>query len=378
VAEPFKNLINPDTVQAIATQLSRVAPEFPARQFNALALPGLQALELKARAMQLCEALQATLPGDFHSAAGWIEAALAPPGSLATGSGGHNDGAPGLSGWTLWAAGEFVARRGLDHPERALQALHAITQRFTAEWALRPFVLRHPQLTFATLARWVDDPSEHVRRLVSEGTRPRLPWGLQLKTLIDDPSPTLPLLRALQDDASDYVRRSVANHLNDIAKDHPELVASWVHEHLGDASEQRRALLRHASRTLIKRGHPATLHAWGLGKPLRGEVSLKVSPKRAKAGGAVQLTVVLKSGSRSSQRLAIDYVWHRVVANGGLAPKVFKGWTLELPAGETRTLIKRHSLREVTTRRLYAGRHEIELQVNGRSAARAAFRVSVP
>jgi len=378
VAEPFKNLINPDTVQAIATQLSRVAPEFPARQFNALALPGLQALELKARAMQLCEALQATLPGDFHSAAGWIEAALAPPGSPATGSDGPDDGAPGLSGWALWAAGEFVARRGLDHPERALQVLHAITQRFTAEWALRPFVLRHPQLTFATLARWVDDPSEHVRRLVSEGTRPRLPWGLQLKALIDDPSPTLPLLRALQDDASDYVRRSVANHLNDIAKDHPELVASWVHEHLADASSERRALLRHASRTLIKRGHAATLSAWGLGKPLRGEVSLKVSPTRAKAGGAVQLTVVLKSGARSSQRLAIDYVLHRVVANGGLAPKVFKGWTLELPAGETRTLIKRHSLREVTTRRLYAGRHEIELQVNGRSVARAAFRLSVP
>ncbi|HSW27058.1 MAG TPA: DNA alkylation repair protein, partial [Burkholderiaceae bacterium] len=128
MAEPFKNLINPDTVQAIATQLSRVAPEFPAGQFSALALPGLQALELKARAMQLCEALQATLPDDFHSAAGWIEAALAPPRSLATGSDDLVDGTPGLSGWALWAAGEYVARRGLDHPQRALQALHAITQ----------------------------------------------------------------------------------------------------------------------------------------------------------------------------------------------------------------------------------------------------------
>jgi len=378
VAEPFKNLINPGTVQAIATHLSRVAPEFPAAQFTALALPGLGALELKARALQLCEALQATLPADFHIAAGWIEAALAPAGSVATGSDDPDDGAPGLSGWALWAAGEFVARRGLDHPQRALQALHAITQRFTAEWALRPFVLRHPELTYATLARWVDDPSEHVRRLVSEGTRPRLPWGLQLKPLIEDPSPTLPLLRALQDDANEYVRRSVANHLNDIAKDHPDLVASWLHEHLADASDQRRALLRHASRTLIKRGHPATLRAWGLAKPLRGEVSLKVSPTRAEAGAAVQLTVVLTSAARAPQRLAIDYVWHRVVANGGLAPKVFKGWTLELPAGETRTLLKRHSLREVTTRRLYPGRHEIELQVNGRSLAWAAFRLSVP
>lgn len=377
VAEPFKNLINPGTVRDMASHLSRVAPEFPARRFGALALRGLESLELKARAMQLCEALQVTLPGDFGVAAGWIEAALAPAGAQAAPSDERGVDARGLSGWSLWAAGEFVARRGIDHPERALRALYAITQRFTAEWALRPFVLRHPELTFATLARWVADPSEHVRRLVSEGTRPRLPWGLQLKTLIADPSPTLPLLRLLQDDRSDTVRRSVANHLNDIAKDHPELVAAWVREHLVDASAPRRALLRHASRTLIKRGHPATLQAWGLGQPLRGKASLTISPRRAKAGGAVQLTVVLTSNARSTQRLAVDYVLHRMVADGSLAPKVFKGWTLELPAGQTRTLLKRHSLREVTTRRLYPGRHEIELQVNGRSVARAPFHVSV-
>jgi len=301
MAEPFKNLINAGTVRDMASHLSRAAPEFPAKRFSALALRGLESLELKARAMQLCEALQATLPRDFAVAAGWIEAALAPAPQLAD-SDDRDVAARGLAGWSLWAAGEFVARQGIYHPERALQALHAITQRFTAEWALRPFVLQHPELTFVTLARWVGDPSEHVRRLVSEGTRPRLPWGLQLKTLVADPSPTLPLLRVLQDDRSDTVRRSVANHLNDIAKDHPELVAAWVREHLVDASAQRRALLRHASRTLIKRGHPATLQAWGLGKPLRGEASLKVSPRRARAGGAVQLTVVLTSGARSTSR----------------------------------------------------------------------------
>jgi 3-methyladenine DNA glycosylase AlkC len=378
VAEPFKNLIHAGTVRAMATHLSRASPAFPARRFTALALPGLDALELKARAMQLCEALQATLPSDFDAAAGCIEAALAPAGAQATGSDERDDGAQGLSGWSLWAAGEFVARQGIDHPARALRALHAITQRFTAEWALRPFVLRHPGLTFATLTRWLVDPSEHVRRLVSEGTRPRLPWGLQLKPLIADPSPTLPLLRVLQDDVSAYVRRSVANHLNDIAKDHPDLVAAWVRDHLRDAPAQRRALLRHASRTLIKHGHAATLRAWGLGQPLRGAASLKVSPQHVSAGAAVQLTVVLTSGARSTQRLAIDYVLHRVMANGGLTPKIFKGWVLELPAGDTRTLLKRHWLREVTTRRLYPGRHEFELQINGRSVARAPLHLHVP
>src|SRR5439155_5352418 len=132
--------------------------------------------------------------------------------------------------------------------------------------AIRPFIVRHPALAFATLARWTTDPSPQVRRLVSEGSRPRLPWGLQLKSLIADPSPTLPLLEALMDDESEFVRRSVANHLNDIAKDHPALVAEWIETHLPGASAQRRALLRHASRTLIKRGDARILKAWGLGR----------------------------------------------------------------------------------------------------------------
>ncbi|HMO49182.1 MAG TPA: hypothetical protein PKB14_24560 [Rubrivivax sp.] len=112
----------------------------------------------------------------------------------------------------VWPLGEFVVRRGDAMPQRALRTLHALTQRHTAEWAVRPFIERHPELSFATLAAWAADPSPHVRRLVSEGSRPRLPWGLQLKALILDPSPALPLLRALQDDPSAYVRRSVANH----------------------------------------------------------------------------------------------------------------------------------------------------------------------
>jgi 3-methyladenine DNA glycosylase AlkC len=279
----------------------------------------------------------------------------------------------GLRGWCLWAAGEFVARRGIEHPGRALAALHAITQRFTAEWAIRPFIERHTELTFHTLARWVRDDSVHVRRLVSEGTRPRLPWGMQLKGLIDDPSPTLPLLRALQDDASDYVRRSVANHLNDIAKDHPDLIVAWLREHLNDASPERRTLLRHASRTLIKRGHAPTLQCWGQGRPLRGSATLKLAPRRARVGDTLELTLTLVSSASRAQPLLIDYALHRVLANGDTAPKVFKGWQVTLAGHDSQQLTKRHSLREVTTRRVYPGQHRIEILINGRSAALAEF-----
>ena len=168
-------------------------------------------------------------------------------------------------------------------PERALAALHALTQRFTAEFAIRPFIVHHPALVFATLQRWTTDPSPHVRRLVSEGSRPRLPWGLRLQALVHDPSPTLPLLAALQDDQSDYVRRSVANHLNDIAKDHPDLVVHWLEQHLPGATPQRRALLRHASRTLDQAGPRRALAAWGLGRPGAARHVLDVAPRRMRS-----------------------------------------------------------------------------------------------
>jgi 3-methyladenine DNA glycosylase AlkC len=269
--------------------------------------------------------------------------------------------------------GEFVARRGLAQPERGLAALHALTQRFTAEFAIRPFIAQHPVLAFTSLQRWVADPSAHVRRLVSEGSRPRLPWGQRLHSLVADPSPTLPLLLALQDDPSEYVRRSVANHLNDIAKDHPALVAAWLQEHLPGAPAPRRALLRHASRTLVKQGHAPTLQAWGLGLGYSGSASLRVSPARVVLGESVELVLTLQAAAGQTQTLVIDYAVHHVKADGSLSPKVFKGWQLTLAPGEAVTLRKRHSMKPVTTRRYHAGRHGLTVQVNGQTVAEGHF-----
>ncbi len=373
--EPFKNRFDAAAVRSAAGHLSRAWPGFDGERFVALATAGLDALELKARVLHIARALGETLPERFEAAADMLEAALAPaePDDNASGSATSDSG---LSGWVLWSAGEFVAQRGLAHPERALRALHAFTQRFTAEFAIRPFLVEHPALTLRTLADWVHDPSAHVRRLVSEGSRPRLPWGLQLKTLIADPSPTLPLLRALQDDPSAYVRRSVANHLNDIARDHPAVVAAWLESHLPDASPERRALLRHASRTLIKRGDVRVLQAWGLGAAFEGEASLEISPEAVLLGEQVLLSITLRARGAMSQRVAIDYVVHHVRADGGSNPKVFKGWVTTLRPGESRTVTRRHALRPITTRRYYPGVHRVEIQVNGRVMTEAAFRLT--
>jgi 3-methyladenine DNA glycosylase AlkC len=374
VPEPFKNLIHAGTVETAARHLARTCPDFDARRFRRLATQGLEALEFKARARHLCAALEATLPDDFAANCEAIEAALAPVrGDEALGE--LYDRDDGLAGWVVWPFSEYVARRGLDAPKRSLAALHAMTQRFSAEWAIRPFLEHHSDLTFATLARWTRDPSEHVRRLVSEGSRPRLPWGLQLKTLIADPSPTLPLLERLQDDPSEHVRRSVANHLNDIAKDHPGRVADWLERHLPDAPAPRRALLRHASRTLIKRGDRRVLSAWGLGRPFAGDVTLQVSPRRIALGGSITLALTLRSRAKRAQTLVVDYAIHHVKANGSTSPKVFKGWSLTLAPGETRTLEKRHVVKPITTRTYHPGRHALDVRINGRICAEGAFQL---
>lgn len=371
MAEPFKLLLDADVVRRAGRHLQRTWPAFDRRRFERLALDGLDALELKARAMHIADALEATLPPRFADAAAVIEAALGAP--LPVDGEPARDRDDGLAGWIVWPLGEFVARRGLDDAPRALQCLHALTQRSSAEWAIRPFIERDPATAFATLRRWTRDPSAHVRRLASEGSRPRLPWGQQLKSLIADPSPTLPLLAALQDDASATVRRSVANHLNDIAKDHPAVVVAWLREHLPGAPPARIKLLRHASRTLVKHGHPEVLALWGAGQPLRGQVALRVSPPAIRLGDAITLEVRLQSTARRAQPLLIDYALHHVKADGAPRPKVFKGWKLELAAGEQRTLRKRHALRPVTVRRYHAGRHVVDLRVNGRTVASAAF-----
>jgi 3-methyladenine DNA glycosylase AlkC len=378
MGEPFKNLLDARLVREAAAALARGNPWFDRRRFVRLATAGLEDLELKGRAMHIADALEATLPADFERACAAIEAALGPP--LPT-DGEQNAEAiaptEGLSGWIVWPLGEFVARRGLDRPERALLALHALTQRLTAEFAIRPLLVRHRALVLQTLQRWTCDPSPHVRRLCSEGSRPRLPWGLRLKGLIADPAPTLPILEALQDDPSAYVRRSVANHLNDIAKDHPQRVVAWVQRWLPDAPPQRVALLKHASRTLIKQGNAAMLTLWGAGTPFEGRCRLRLASRRVVVGGSLGFELTLRSTAHREQRLVIDYAVHHVKADGQARPKVFKGWTLTLGAGEAHSLARRHSMREVTTRRYHAGRHALDLRINGSVVAEATFQLDL-
>ncbi|WP_439624337.1 DNA alkylation repair protein [Shinella sp.] len=361
MAEPLKNLLHPGLVKDMAGHISRHAPDFDAARFTRLATDGIAALELMQRAERIKDALAETLPADYAAAAGILRKAL------------PQDGNPGLSGWALLPVNQFAAQHGLQHFDLSLALLKALTPHFTAEFGIRRFIHAEQDRALAEISGWTADLNHHVRRLASEGTRPRLPWAMRLPALVKDPQPILPILVALLDDPEDYVRRSVANSLNDIAKDHPALVTDFVERHIAGASAERRQLLRHASRTLLKKGDAKALANFGFAAAKGIEATLALATPVVDFGDKLGFSIVVTNAEAAPQRLMIDYAIHHVKANGTLAPKVFKWKQLDLPAGGSQSIAKDHAIRAITTRRYYPGAHRIEILINGAICASADF-----
>ena len=359
MADALKDLFDAARYRQTAAQLAALHRSFDPVRFLTHALDGLDDRELLARLHRTAEAFHLALPIPFTEQLAVLRAHL-----------------PQISqGFVaIWPCAH-VTTHGINDPATALDALKFFTRFGSAEFAIRPFIIRAPEATLAVMRRWADDADEHVRRLASEGSRPRLPWGGSLPALIADPSPTLPILTALRADPSLYVRKSVANHLNDITKNHPELVldfvANWDRTDAGTAW-----IVRHALRTLIKRGHPRALTLLGASAMPRLDAQLKVGPARLALGGTLELTAQLVSNHDRAQSLIVDYVVHYARPGGTSAQKVFKWKQLTLAPGETVTLRKRQVIREFTTRRHHPGRHRVELQINGRRLAADGFYLS--
>lgn len=365
MAEPLKHLIGPHTARDTADAVARAWAQFDRDACLADILPVIDTLELMQRGQCIADALHRHLPENFEEAAAILHACLPAP---------DRDG---LSSWALLSFNQYVAAHGRGHLETALALLKALTPHFTAEFGIRPFIAYEQDKALTTISRWVDDPNHHVRRLASEGTRPRLPWAMRLPALVRDPSPILPILEALIDDGEDYVRRSVANSLNDIAKDHPDLVAEFVERHRHGASKERLWLLKHASRTLVKKGHAKALANFGF-EPLEDvTATLELDIDHIVFPGELEFHVHLRSQSRETRTVLVDYAIHHRKKDGSLSPKVFKGKSLTIAAGDGVTITKRHALRPITTRVYYPGKHVLEIFLNGRSAARQVFEIQL-
>jgi 3-methyladenine DNA glycosylase AlkC len=356
MAEPLKNLFGLEIARGIGEEIRRVHPGFDVPLFCREVGKGYGPLNLMARGRQIAQALRRHLPEDYVKALGILLASLGPRptgGSMAV--------------FFYMPHTQFVSEFGLDHLEESLEAQYQLTQRFTAEFSIRPFLVRYPRETLKRLHLWAVDPDVHVRRLVSEGTRPRLPWGMRLKAFQEDPAPVLPLLELLKDDPEMYVRRSVANHLNDIGKDHPELLAGMAERWLKRPTPERRWVVRHALRSAVKRGEPGALRVLGCHRPVSVKIdAVCLSPCRPVIGGKVRIRFHARNTGRTSQRIMADLRVHFVKASGKTSPKVFKLKLVELAKGEVAELGKTISLAVQSTRKPHAGLHRVEVLLNGR------------
>ena len=371
MAESLKTFFSNELVQRLARDIARVHPGFAARAFTRDACRGLDALELLDRGRHIAAALADHLPPSYPKAVGILLRSLGPEHASDELLG------VGMAPFFYLPHTLFVAERGLDHFDLSMQAQYELTKRFSAESSIRPYIARDPERAFSFLRAWTGDTNPHVRRLVSEGTRLRLPWAMRVAWLDQHPERVLELLELLKDDRSTMVRRSVANNLNDLGKVRPDLLIRTAGAWLEDASPERRLLIEHALRSAVKRGDPGALRLLGYGQTPR--VSLEdvvFSPRRVRIGGRVTMTCRLTSTSARQQQLLVDVAVHFVKARGAGRPKVFKLGRFTLPPRGRVDLKTTFSLAVHTTRVPRPGRHAVDVIVNGRAIRAGSFDVS--
>lgn len=376
MAEPFKNLLNKEIIEGMAVHFKSHWSRFDARGFVTVATKNLDALELKARTEQITDAMIEYLPADFEKAGKIMLASLGTP--LGDHISAGTVDAKGIAGWAITPLTHYVGLRGHGHFDLSMTLFKEMTRRASSEFGIRFFLLQSPEKTLSVLKTWTTDDNQHVRRLVSEGSRPRLPWAMSLPAFIKDPTPVIELLERLKDDDKEYVRRSVANNLNDIARDNPDLVAEIAAQWMKGANQERKKLIRHACRTLVKTGHKKALKVLGFKPPKIQKVSIDILTPKVVFGDALQFMLTICSDSKQDQSLMIDYIIHHKKANGRTSPKVFKWRTTTLSAKNTLTITKKHAIKKITTRVYYPGMHRLEIMVNGVSAGTAEFQLLMP
>jgi len=359
--EPFKNAFSRPFVESLAHAIQQHLHDFPREHFIRTVFDDAwDARELKDRMRHITHILRATLPAAYPRALAILR-----------------DAAPHstLDDYRLAAMvfPDFVEVYGLDHWNDSLAALEQFTQQSSAEFAVRPFIIRDTPRMMAHMLAWTQHPSPHLRRLASEGCRPRLPWATALPAFKADPSPILPILDALKNDDSEYVRRSVANNLNDIAKDNPQVTLEVLRAWTPQRTPSMEWVTRHALRTLIKNGDAQALALLGYGQAVVTVEGLQVTPQQVRMGDELTFACEVVSQHDTPQAVEVDYVMHFARANGKSSAKVFKLTRKTLAPRERLTLTRRHSFRPITTRRYYAGEHALEIQVNGQLLARVSF-----
>ncbi|UOP09582.1 DNA alkylation repair protein [Pseudomonas palleroniana] len=361
-APALKEIFNLERLQHIATEMTAVYPDFDAKGFLKRAKAGLAELSVMQRMARVSESLHAVIPLDYPHTLKLLYAL-----------------APRLnSGFVSLFLPHYVASYGRDDFERSMAALKYFTTFGSAEFAIRQFLLDDFERTLAVMRTWSLDDNEHVRRLASEGSRPRLPWSFRLGQVQANPELCAVILDNLKADSSLYVRKSVANHLNDITKDHPDWVLTLIEGWSLD-NPHTAWIARHALRSLIKQGNSRALTIMGAGAKAEVKIHhLCVTPAVIRLGERINLSFSLESTAAAAQKLVVDYAIDYVKSAGHSAAKVFKLKAFTLGAGERQSIRREQHIRELTTRKHYPGKHAVHVLINGEKLASAEFELLNP
>lgn len=346
--------------EQLAAVLKDVYPDFKADAFKAEMLTAIPALELNARMRHTSLTLRQYLPENYKKTIPILKKAILPL----------------KQGYTTLIFPDFVGQFGTHDCDTSLEALKFFTRFGSSEFAIRVFLKQDFDRTLNEMEKWSLDSNEHVRRLASEGSRPRLPWSFKLDAVIQNPALTKPILENLKQDEALYVRKSVANHLNDVSKDSPayvqKLVGEWNISHPHTAW-----IVKRGCRSLLKQGDKKSLAAFKFTKDVAITIrDFKLTPATVRIGEAITFQFDLVSTKKSIQKLMVDYRIYYVKKSGGLMPKVFKLKECVLKPGETLSIKKKQSFKDFTTRKHLPGKHKLELLVNGEVMQRASFMVA--
>ncbi|PJZ76952.1 DNA alkylation repair protein [Leptospira neocaledonica] len=369
MAEALKNFYDDKALFEIGSQFSTIlSHKRPEDWVQEIKRKDWKKLELKQRIKRIAEVLSNSLPKPFPKAVP----------SLLKISKALEKKFSGTQRFYIIFLGETVEISGIDYPGESLYCMERITQIISCEFSIREFLIRYPDITWKKMLEWSKHSHPGTRRLASEGSRPRLPWGKGITGLKKDPEKSLPILENLKNDPDEVVRRSVANHLNDISKDHPDLVISIAKKWMGK-SENTDLLLKHALRGLLKQGNSDILSIFGFSKSESVQISkLELQPKIIEIGKHLIYRFEMKSEAKEPTLFRLESKIHYLKPSGKFSIKVFQIEERKFSPKETKVYERKQSFQQMTTRTHSPGIHKLEILVNGETKAKAEFKVSRP
>ncbi len=377
MAEPFKNMYNKPFFDRFMKDLKLVIPDFDAREFVSQVMDEeWENKELKQRCRHITTVLKKFLPADYKEAIAKILELLDHVKSARPDFSRIDDKKFGLTLEYGAILDNYVEQYGLDDYGTSVKAIEKITQFTSCEFVVHPFIIRYPDKMMKQMLVWSKHEHWGVRRLASEGCRPRLPWAMALPDLKKDPAPILPILENLKNDPARFVRLSVANNLNDISKDNPQIVIDLVKRWKGESKEVD-WIIKHGCRTLLKQGNPEVMKLFGfdcMGENIRIEDFQILTPV-VKVGNSLEFSFNLLNGNHRKTKIRLEYGIYYQKANGTLAKKVHKISEKEYAGNSTTQITRRHSFRVVTTRKFHPGLHQVAVVINGNEFEKHDFEL---